>query len=78
MEALEMPGFASDEDKGFVMTGFARNAVLRLADEIITGIPRLLDIGQCNDAHSAIQIALALAKALNCSVNELPLFMVLS
>jgi len=135
-KALEMPGFASDEDKGFVMTGFARNAVLGLADEIIAGIksgaikhfflvagcdgakpsrnyytefvektpqetvvltlacgkfrffdkqlghigsiPRLLDVGQCNDAYSAIQIALALAKAFNCSVNELPLSMVLS
>jgi len=44
----------------------------------IEGIPRLLDIGQCNDAHSAIQIALALAKAFNCGVNELPLSFVLS
>ena len=135
-KALEMPGFASDEDKGFVMTGFARNAILGVADEIIAGvksgaikhfflvagcdgakpgrnyytefvektpqdtvvltlacgkfrffdkqlgdiggIPRLLDVGQCNDAYSAIQIALALSKAFNCSVNELPLSMVLS
>jgi hydroxylamine reductase len=44
----------------------------------IGGIPRLLDIGQCNDAYSAIQIALALAKAFNCGVNDLPLSMVLS
>jgi len=44
----------------------------------IGGIPRLLDIGQCNDAYSAIQIALALAKAFNMEVNELPLSMVLS
>lgn len=44
----------------------------------IDGIPRLLDIGQCNDAYSAIQIALALAKAFNCSVNELPLSLILS
>lgn len=44
----------------------------------INGIPRLLDIGQCNDAYSAIQIALALAKAFNCGVNELPLSMILS
>ena len=44
----------------------------------IGGIPRLLDIGQCNDAYSAIQIAVALAKAFNCSVNELPLSLVLS
>lgn len=44
----------------------------------IGGIPRLLDIGQCNDAYSAIQIALALAKAFNVGVNELPLSMILS
>jgi hydroxylamine reductase len=44
----------------------------------IGGIPRLLDIGQCNDAYSAIQIAVALSKAFNVSVNELPLSMVLS
>ncbi|UCD88318.1 MAG: hydroxylamine reductase [Desulfobacterales bacterium] len=44
----------------------------------IEGIPRLLDIGQCNDAYSAIQIAVALAKAFNCEVNDLPLSMILS
>ena len=44
----------------------------------IEGLPRLMDIGQCNDAYSAIQIALALADAFGCSVNELPLSMVLS
>ena len=44
----------------------------------IEGIPRLIDIGQCNDAYSAIQIALALSKAFNVDVNELPLSMVLS
>ena len=44
----------------------------------IDGIPRLLDIGQCNDAYSAIQIAVALANAFGCGVNELPLSMVLS
>ena len=44
----------------------------------IGGIPRLLDIGQCNDAYSAIQIALTLADAFGCTVNELPLSMVLS
>ena len=44
----------------------------------IGGIPRLLDIGQCNDAHSAIQIAVALAGAFECGVNDLPLSMVLS
>jgi hydroxylamine reductase len=44
----------------------------------IDGIPRLLDVGQCNDAYSAIQIAVALSKAFNCGVNDLPLSMILS
>ena len=44
----------------------------------INGIPRLLDVGQCNDAYSAIQLALALADAFSCEVNELPLSLVLS
>jgi len=44
----------------------------------IDGIPRLLDCGQCNDAYSAIQIAVALAKAFNCDVNDLPLSFILS
>lgn len=44
----------------------------------IGGIPRLLDVGQCNDAYSAIQIALALADAFAVGVNELPLSLVLS
>jgi hydroxylamine reductase len=44
----------------------------------IGGIPRLLDVGQCNDAYSAIQIAVALAGAFECGVNDLPLSFVLS
>jgi len=44
----------------------------------ILGIPRLLDVGQCNDAYSAIQIAVALAKAFNVGVNDLPLSLILS
>lgn len=44
----------------------------------IDGIPRLIDIGQCNDAYSAIQIALVLADALDCGVNDLPFSMILS
>jgi hydroxylamine reductase len=44
----------------------------------IGGIPRLLDIGQCNDAYSAVQIAVALAKAFDTDVNGLPLSMILS
>lgn len=135
-KALEMPGFPSDENLGSVMVGFARNAVMGVADKVIEavksgaikhfflvagcdgakagrnyytefvektpkdtvvltlacgkfrffdkklgdigGIPRLLDVGQCNDAYSAIQIAVALSKAFNCSVNDLPLSLVLS
>ncbi|WP_269522516.1 hydroxylamine reductase [Coraliomargarita parva] len=134
--ALQMDGFTDDSDKGTVTTGFARNAVLGVADKVIDavkagaikhfflvggcdgaksgrdyytqfvkqtpkdsivltlacgkfrffkedlgdigGIPRLLDIGQCNDAYSAIQIAVALSKAFDCGVNDLPLSMVLS
>ncbi len=44
----------------------------------IGGIPRLLDVGQCNDAYSAVQIAVALSKAFNIGVNDLPLSLVLS
>ncbi len=134
--ALELPGFSEDQDKGSVMVGFGRNAVLGVAPAVIDavkagkirrfflvagcdgakpgrnyytefvekvpadcvvltlacgkfrffdqklgdigGIPRLLDIGQCNDAYSAIQIAVALAGAFNCGVNDLPLSLVLS
>jgi hydroxylamine reductase len=44
----------------------------------IDGIPRLLDMGQCNDAYSAIQVVMALADAFRVSVNELPLSLILS
>ncbi|MFW6286563.1 MAG: hydroxylamine reductase [Candidatus Sumerlaeota bacterium] len=44
----------------------------------IDGLPRLIDCGQCNDAYSAIRIALALADALDCGVNDLPLSLILS
>lgn len=44
----------------------------------IGGLPRIMDMGQCNDAYSAIQVAVALAEAFQCNVNELPLSMVLS
>jgi hydroxylamine reductase len=42
------------------------------------GLPRLLDLGQCNDAYSALRIAQALAGAFDCGVNDLPLSLVLS
>ncbi|MGN0205353.1 MAG: hydroxylamine reductase, partial [Coprococcus sp.] len=44
----------------------------------IGGLPRLMDMGQCNDAYSAIKVASALAEAFGCGVNDLPLSMVLS
>lgn len=44
----------------------------------IGGLPRLMDMGQCNDAYSAIKVAVALAEAFDCGVNDLPLSMVLS
>jgi hydroxylamine reductase len=135
-KAIALPGFAADTDKGSVMVGFARNAVMGVAGKVIEavkskairhfflvagcdgakpgrnyytefveklpkdtvvltlacgkfrffdkqlgdigGIPRLLDVGQCNDAYSAIQIAVALSKAFNVGVNDLPLSMILS
>jgi hydroxylamine reductase len=135
-KALEMPGFTEDVVTKEVMTGFARNAVLGVANEVIDavkqgkirhfflvggcdgaksgrnyyselvekvpsdcvvltlacgkfrffdkdlgdigGLPRLMDVGQCNDAYSAIQIALALANAFDVEVNQLPLSMILS
>ncbi|MDY5484644.1 MAG: hydroxylamine reductase, partial [Clostridium sp.] len=44
----------------------------------IAGLPRIMDMGQCNDAYSAIKVALALSEAFDCGVNDLPLSMVLS
>jgi hydroxylamine reductase len=44
----------------------------------IGGLPRILDMGQCNDAYSAIKVAVALAEAFNCGVNDLPLSLVIS
>jgi len=134
--ALELPGFEEDYVTQEVTVGFARNAVLNVADKVIEavksgdikhfflvagcdgakpgrnyytefvekvpkncivltlacgkyrffdqdlgdigGIPRLLDAGQCNDAYSAVQIALALSNAFNVGINELPLSMIIS
>ena len=134
--ALALPGFEEDENDREVTVGFARNAVLGVADKVIEGvkagaikhfflvggcdgakpgrnyytefvekvpkdcvvltlacgkyrffdkklgdiggIPRLLDAGQCNDAYSAVQIAVALAGAFDVEVNELPLSLILS
>ncbi len=133
---LSLPGFTEDSNGKEVMVGFARNAVLGVADKVIEavkgkairhfflvagcdgakpgrnyytefvekvpkdcvvltlacgkfrffdkdlgtigGLPRLMDIGQCNDAYSAIQIAVALAGAFNVGVNDLPLSIICS
>ncbi|MGF1478250.1 MAG: hydroxylamine reductase [Cyanophyceae cyanobacterium] len=135
-KAQALPGFTAETEYRQVTTGFARNAVLGVADRVIDavkqgkirhfflvggcdgakpdrnyyqefvdrvpddcvvltlacgkfrffdkemgdigGIPRLLDVGQCNDAYSAIQIAIALANAFEVGVNEIPLSMILS
>ncbi len=134
--AMAMPGFAEDAPEHRITIGFARNAILSIADQVvgavkaglirhffliggcdgakpgrnyytefaektpmdtviltlacgkyrfnkldfgdIGGIPRLLDVGQCNDAYSAVQVAVALAKAFDCGVNDLPLSFILS
>jgi len=134
--ALAAEGFQQDGPPGTILVGFARNAVLSVAQKVISavkngdirhffliggcdgakpgrnyytelaqavpedcviltlgcgkyrfnklqfgdigGIPRLLDCGQCNDAYSAVQIALALAEAFQCGVNELPLSIICS
>jgi len=134
--ALAAPGFPEDAEEKTITVGFARNAVLGVADKVVEavkagsirhffliggcdgakpgrnyytelaqkvpedcviltlgcgkyrfnkldfgdigGIPRLLDVGQCNDAYSAVRIALALADAFGCGVNDLPLSLVLS
>lgn len=49
-----------------------------LCHETVEGLPRIMDMGQCNDAYGAIKVAMALAEAFNCSVNDLPLSLVLS
>jgi len=134
--ALASPGFAATAPEKTVMAGFARNAVLGVADKVIeavksgaikhffliggcdgarpgrnyytefaeatpadsmiltlgcgkyrfydhdfgtvAGLPRLLDLGQCNDSYSALLIAQALAGAFGCGVNELPLSLIVS
>jgi hydroxylamine reductase len=44
----------------------------------IGGLPRIMDMGQCNDAYSVVKVALALAEAFKCGVNDLPLSLILS
>ncbi|MCW4023260.1 MAG: hydroxylamine reductase [Candidatus Bathyarchaeota archaeon] len=135
-KALELEGFTEDQPGKTVIVGFARNAILSVADKVVDAVktkelrhillvggcdgakpgrnyftelvemtppdtivltlacgkfrffdkdlgtlgdlPRLLDVGQCNDAYSAIKVAVALAEVFGVGVNELPLSMVLS
>jgi len=134
--ALAQPGFAADADEVTIPIGFARNAVMTVADTLlgmirsgdvknlfliggcdgarpgrnyfhnlalatphdsliltlgcgkfrfnredlgdINGVPRVLDVGQCNDAYSAIQVAVTVAGALGVGVNDLPLHYAIS
>ncbi len=134
--AQALPGFAEDAEEQTILIGFARDAVLGVADKVIDavkagdisrflliggcdgavpgrnyytdvatqaaddtvlltlgcakyrfnkqpfgdigGIPRLLDVGQCNDSYSALRIAMALADAFECGVNDLPLSLFVS
>jgi hydroxylamine reductase len=134
--ALAAPGFAENGPHRTIMVGFARNAILGVADKVVAavksgaikrffliggcdgakpgrnyftefaqavprnsviltlacgkfrfnkidfgnigGIPRLLDVGQCNDAYSAVQVAVALSKAFHTDINKLPLSFIVS
>jgi hydroxylamine reductase len=70
-------------DDSLILTlGCAKNRLIhseKLHDaKLANGLPRVLDMGQCNDSYSAVVVALELAKALDCTVNDLPLSMAIS
>ncbi len=69
---------AAPKDSIIMTLGCGKYKFNKLAFGDINGIPRLLDIGQCNDAYSAIQLAIALSEVFECDINELPLSLVLS
>ncbi|MFM4847987.1 hydroxylamine reductase [Aeromonas rivipollensis] len=69
---------AAPQDSLLLTLGCGKYKFNKLDFGNIGGIPRLLDVGQCNDAYSAIQLALALSEAFECGVNDLPLTLVLS
>ncbi|MFM1661943.1 hydroxylamine reductase [Aeromonas salmonicida] len=69
---------AAPKDSLLLTLGCGKYKFNKLDFGDIGGIPRLLDVGQCNDAYSAIQLALALSEAFECGVNDLPLTLVLS
>lgn len=70
------------EDTLILTLGCAKNRFIRsdklLGASLSNGMPRVLDMGQCNDSYSAIVVASELAKALDCSINDLPLSLALS
>jgi len=69
---------AVPEDCAILTLACGKYRFNKLAFGEVAGLPRLMDMGQCNDAYSAVQVTLALAKALECGVNDLPLSLVLS
>ena len=73
---------ATPDDSLILTLGCAKNRLIhspKLLDaKLSNGLPRVLDMGQCNDSYSAVVVALELAKALDCSVNDLPLSMAVS
>ena len=66
------------EDSMILTLGCGKYRFNDLALGTIHGLPRIMDMGQCNDAYSAIQVAIALSQALDCEINEMPLSMILS
>ena len=70
-------------DDSLILTlGCAKNRIIHseklLGATLSNGLPRVIDMGQCNDSYSAVVVALELAKALDCGVNDLPLSLALS
>ena len=69
-------------DSLILTMGCAKNRLIRSEKlkgaTIANGLPRVLDMGQCNDSYSAVVVALELAKALDCGVNDLPLSLAVS
>jgi hydroxylamine reductase len=73
---------ATPDDSLILTLGCAKNRVIHsqklLGATLANGLPRVLDMGQCNDSYSAVVVATELAKALDCSINELPLSLAIS
>jgi len=73
---------ATPEDSLILTLGCAKNRLIhspKLAEaKLANGMPRLMDMGQCNDSYSAVVVAIELAKALGCTVNDLPLSLAIS